>query len=649
MRGFGRVLAWGALAFGLLVATNPAVPADEPAARVMLILDASGSMWGQVDGKAKILIARDAVRDLTKNWDPNIAIGLMTYGHRSKSDCADIETLVEPTVGAASRVYTMTQKINPKGMTPISAAVRQAADKLKSSGQKSTIILVTDGLETCNADPCALGKSLKDSGVDLKVHIIGFNMGNENTKSIQCLADETGGRYIKADHASELVSALNTVVTEVKKEAVETPPPQPEVRKPASDTIHVFLAPNVAVPDGDVVRFDYLAPGAPNDAKIIGTDYGTVAKPALSPGKYDVRVRLGAVDARFPMEVAADKRADHPFVLNAGIITFDALLGQTVKVQNETIGWRIFKVGTNGAVEAQATAYDYGDVRGFILPAGNYVVTAQLGDAHRSVPFSLAAGEITKKTVDLRAGRIVVNAKYSDTSTPVTETIAWRFFEAKPGERGDAAAYNFGSADTFTLTAGDYVVTYSVSGVKGEAKVTVEPDKEVTKTIVLNAGRVVFESSLAPNGPKLEENSEFWEAKDAKGNSLIYDYRSSPAFLLPAGTVTMNVSIGAVKHSETFTLKPGETIKRRVALNAGYVKYSGTVKGVPATGNPYFGVHPVKNNVRGDAVSYDYRSSGSFLIPAGDYDLELSVNGTKGFKRLTVKPGATVAASVDAK
>ena len=129
----------------LLTASSPLFAAEN----VMLVLDASGSMWGQIDGRSKIEIAREATGKVVSDWDPANQIGLIAYGHRRKGDCSDIETLI-PLGPLEGDVFMDTvNALNPKGMTPLSQAVIDAAAALKSSEQKATVILVSDGEETC--------------------------------------------------------------------------------------------------------------------------------------------------------------------------------------------------------------------------------------------------------------------------------------------------------------------------------------------------------------------------------------------------------------------------------------------------------------------------------------------------------------------
>ena len=137
---------------------QPAAP--QGPGQSMLVLDASGSMWGQIGGKPKIEIAREAVASMLQSWPASQQLGLMAYGHRSKGNCADIEMLKAPGTLDKASFQQSVNALQPKGMTPISASVRMAAEQLKFSERKATVILVSDGEETCHADPCALGKQL---------------------------------------------------------------------------------------------------------------------------------------------------------------------------------------------------------------------------------------------------------------------------------------------------------------------------------------------------------------------------------------------------------------------------------------------------------------------------------------------------------
>lgn len=180
----------------------------------VLVLDASGSMWGQLEGRSKIEHAREAVDRMLSNWPADQSLGLVAYGHRRKGDCEDIELLLPADSADSEALRRQVAALSPKGMTPIAAAVRLAAEQLKYTEQKATVILVSDGEETCNADPCALGAELEKLGVDFTAHVVGFDLPEGKARAqLQCLAERTGGRYIEARNAGELNAALTEVST----------------------------------------------------------------------------------------------------------------------------------------------------------------------------------------------------------------------------------------------------------------------------------------------------------------------------------------------------------------------------------------------------------------------------------------------------
>ena len=83
----------------VLVASVLPAAAQSGGPRTVLVLDASGSMWGQIDGENKIVIARRPMGELLDTLPEDQQLGLVAYGHRRKGDCGDIESLVAPAPG----------------------------------------------------------------------------------------------------------------------------------------------------------------------------------------------------------------------------------------------------------------------------------------------------------------------------------------------------------------------------------------------------------------------------------------------------------------------------------------------------------------------------------------------------------------------
>lgn len=208
----------------VLALAQPVAASDAATARTLIVMDGSGSMWGQIDGRPKLEIARETVASVLGKLPPDQTLGLIAYGHRRKGDCKDIELMVPPAPGTSGQVLKAVNDMRFLGMTPLSDAVRQAAQALRHTEQPATVVLVTDGLETCAADPCAVATELEKSGVNFTAHVIGFGLTKEQGAKVACLAENTGGRYLQAADGAALAAALGEVVSEP---VPPSPPPAP--------------------------------------------------------------------------------------------------------------------------------------------------------------------------------------------------------------------------------------------------------------------------------------------------------------------------------------------------------------------------------------------------------------------------------------
>ena len=168
-RKVGQIASFCVLiGIGLLFAHNP-VLAESGSANVLFILDGSGSMWARLDNIEKIVIAKERLSELVKELPENVNIGLMVYGHRSKGDCDDIELLTPLGAGHRETILTQIQAISPKGKTPITRSIELAAQQLETIEEETEIVLVSDGEETCEGDPCAYVKTLKEKGIKFRL------------------------------------------------------------------------------------------------------------------------------------------------------------------------------------------------------------------------------------------------------------------------------------------------------------------------------------------------------------------------------------------------------------------------------------------------------------------------------------------------
>ncbi|WP_394182164.1 VWA domain-containing protein [Yoonia maritima] len=296
MRFFGLVLA----------ATISTAAVAQDSAGTVLVLDGSGSMWGQIDGVAKITIAQQAVHTILDDFPQDQQLGLTLYGHRQEGSCSDIQTIVAPAAGTTAEVRTAVNNIRPLGKTPMTDAIIAAAEALDYTNQTATVILVSDGVETCNPDPCAAARRLDQAGVSFTAHVIGFDVDDPVALGqMQCIALETGGRFLRAADATELKDAIATVAAEPETETEALLTPDATLDAPmtavAGATINVrWSGPaaagdslTIALPDTEsFVNFVYVAEGEPAQLRM----------PA-DPGVYEIRYIYAPND-----EIAATHR-----------------------------------------------------------------------------------------------------------------------------------------------------------------------------------------------------------------------------------------------------------------------------------------------------------------------------------------------------
>lgn len=186
-----------------------------PPDRLMFVLDVSGSMWGKIGSEPKIVITRRVLKDLLNQLADDTHVGLVVYGHRRERDCQDIE-IVKP-MSALDREAMAKQidGLNPRGKTPITGALETALGSIAARRGSATIVLLSDGLETCGGDPCQTVIQAKATGADVVMHIIGFDVSDEDVSQLECAAQAGGGLYLSAENADELAAALTRAVAPV--------------------------------------------------------------------------------------------------------------------------------------------------------------------------------------------------------------------------------------------------------------------------------------------------------------------------------------------------------------------------------------------------------------------------------------------------
>ena len=160
--------------------------------RVLFILDFSNSMSEYLDGKRKVDLMIDTMRNLLPKLNPNIYVGLRVYGHRmgfTPYEACRASSLISPIeLNSGIGISSALQSVKPRGMTPITYSLKQAIknDFLGYVGKKH-IILLTDGGENCDESPCKYVMELIKIRKDVMIDVIAFNVDDEDDLSqLEC-------------------------------------------------------------------------------------------------------------------------------------------------------------------------------------------------------------------------------------------------------------------------------------------------------------------------------------------------------------------------------------------------------------------------------------------------------------------------------
>ena len=199
----------------LAILLIPTFSAAEEFPETMIILDGSGSMWGDLGGERKIEAAKRVLAEVVPGLPPEVRVGFAAYGHRREKDCSDVEILVPPGSTDREGLVAKAEAITPKGMTPIARACREVAELLRGREAETTVILVSDGIETCDEDPCEVVRALKEGGVRFVMHVVGFGVDEDARAQLECIAGAGEGRYFDASAADSLLAAFETMKGEI--------------------------------------------------------------------------------------------------------------------------------------------------------------------------------------------------------------------------------------------------------------------------------------------------------------------------------------------------------------------------------------------------------------------------------------------------
>lgn len=378
-------------------------PSLAAARDVVLVLDASGSMWSKVGTETKIEVARRTLREALGTLPAATTLALIAYGHRREGDCADIETLIPPGDDDRAALLAKVDALKPKGKTPLTGALEQAIALLRGRDATATVVLLSDGLETCGGDPCAVVRAAKKAGTELIVHVVGFDVKEADVSQLECIAQAGDGLYVEAGDAAQLGTALGRVLSAPS----EVPPSRLSIGARANGDLADALVTVRTAGKKEEVASGRTYRGADTNPRVF----------AVPPGTYDVEVQPIGVDGlasqtldaiSVPDGATVERVAEFGFgEIAIGVTRNGALCDATVT---------FFPAGGSKALDVARTYRDAEtNPRVVKLPAGTYDVELKGleiagGSVERIAGVVVEPGRRVERAHDFASGTLRVGA-----------------------------------------------------------------------------------------------------------------------------------------------------------------------------------------------------------------------------------------------
>jgi Ca-activated chloride channel family protein len=169
-------------------------------------------MNAKLGNSTRWLTALEVLNKFVATIPADFNVALRVYGHRypskSAETCTDTELVVPLARLDRDKIIGTASALKPRGETPLVLSTLATIEDLQAA-KGGTVILITDGEESCKGDLKAAAVTLKESGLDVTLNIVGFTLTGQAAKGqLTTLAGSTGGRYFGASSGNELANAI---------------------------------------------------------------------------------------------------------------------------------------------------------------------------------------------------------------------------------------------------------------------------------------------------------------------------------------------------------------------------------------------------------------------------------------------------------
>jgi hypothetical protein len=583
----GLLLLPAALLGAGVAGAETAPPASQSLPTAIVVLDASKTMGDKIGGATKISTGRAALGEAVASYGNRLSFGLVAFGHRKASNCADSEIVAKPGALTAETQEKLFEKIKTKGQAPIAAALSDAA-KGATAKEPLDIVLIADGGDTCDADICSAALAMKEKSPSLRIHVIGFGGKDEELKSLTCLAGATGGTFVSAADAEALKSGLAKVF-----DAVLGPSSPPPAQTVAAGGDGAAPAATAALPAGVVAMKPVdlsagppppapAAPAAPQPAPQQKVE-APAAQPAPQASETAVNKSASPPQiAALPTQPtgalpAAPAAAKPPAQTTAQVqlpvpVTFKALVAETGPRLQAGITWRVYEAKTSPAAAGYKLVSTHRDPMptAALLP-GEYLVNAAYGLSNLTKKIKVESGRSIEETFVLNTGGLKLAALLAD-STPLPASAAR--FDILSDEEDQFGNRQMVLRDAkpgivIRLNAGAYRIEclYGDANAIAKADITVEPGKVTEATLKQTGAKTTFKLVQTLGGEALADTK--WTLLTSAGDVVKENAGALPTHILAPGSYAVVADHAGESFTRKFSIEPGEAKQIEVVVEDG--------------------------------------------------------------------------------
>jgi hypothetical protein len=577
------LLGTGAAALAKDAPSSTPDPALPPA---IIVLDASSSMNEKIRGTSKIGIVRSELGKAIGTYHDRLSFGLVTFGHRKVSNCADSEVLAKPGALTAETQDKMLGAIKPKGAAPIAAALSDAAKTAQSADAKLDIVLIADGGDSCDADICATAASLKKKTEGLRIHVIGLDDNAASLKPLSCVAAAAGGTFVASTNQEEFKEALTTVldaasgVSSAEPQAASGGEDQSAERGDGDAAPKAAaLAPNTS--DAPVpTRVHTIAIPPPviesQDAEQ-GQSTAQKSTPQAAPqpgasGETAVNKSVPAQGQSLMLTQRVEPpKTPAPQVKLPVPVTFKALVTEQGPKLDSGLVWRVYAatLSPDGTRKLIATHREANPTAA-LLP-GDYLVNAAYGLSNLTKEIKVESGTSIEETFVLNTGALKLAATLPNGDPLAAGSVRFDIFTDEEDQFGNRHRIlaNAKPGVVIRLNAGAYhiVSLYGDANAKVKCDVTVEPGKITEATVKQTGAKVTFKLVQTLGGEALADTK--WKILTSAGDVVKESAGALPTHILANGSYAVVADHSGLDYTRKFSIESSDPKQIEVVIDDG--------------------------------------------------------------------------------